>query len=130
MSRSSTPYASGAAWKAPEGYGYAADVPVEGYYKTRLRAGGIFVGIRIWFGPPLDPVTGEEMDRSHRWQAQANGRYIDLERVWPSCARQTCTEAEYRYLTSLQDWGEANAPNSPQAKPTTPVDLLTAPLPL
>lgn len=109
--------------------GFDPDTPVVGFYRMRLRSGAVPVGIRVWFGPPKDPVTGEEMDRSHRWQAEANGAPIDLARVWPGCARDPVSPQEYAYLSTLQAWGEANAPDSPQADPTRPVDLLTAPLP-
>lgn len=110
--------------------GHNPDQPVAGHYRTRLRSGAVPVGIRIWFGAPLDPVTGEEMDRSHRWQALANDRPIDLDRVWPRCAGEPITASEYAYLVAQQRWGEANAPDAPQADPTRRVDPLTAPIPL
>lgn len=110
--------------------GFDADVPVAGFYRFRLRRGAVPVGVRIWFGAPLDPVTGEELDRSPRWQATANGRYIDLARVWPACADEPIDESEHRYLCGLQAWGETHAPGSPHADPTRAVDLLTAPIPL
>jgi hypothetical protein len=109
--------------------GFDPDIPVQGHYRMRLRSGGVFVGIRIWHGPPLDPVTGEELDRSHRWQAVANDRPIDLERVWPRCAADSIDEREYRYLTGLQEWGVKHAPDSPQANPHRKVNPLTAPTP-
>lgn len=112
------------------GQGFNPDVPVAGFYRTRLRRGAVQVGVRIWCGAPLDPVTGEEMDRSHRWQAQVNGQPVDLERVWPRCADDPVDEGEYRHLCGVQAWGEKNAPDSPQADPTRAVDLLTAPIPL
>lgn len=109
--------------------GFDPDAPTAGFYRMRLVTGGVFVGVRIWFGAPHDPVTGEEMDRSHRWQAQANDRPIDLDRVWPKCADMPVTEAEYRYLASLQGWGERNAPDSPYANPKRRIDPLRAPTP-
>jgi hypothetical protein len=111
------------------GQGFDADVPVAGFYRMSLVKGGVKVGIRIWFGPPLDPVDGSELDRSHRWQATANGKYISLERVWPKCADDPVDQAEHDYLAGLQKWGEAHAPTSPQANPNQPVNMLTAPLP-
>lgn len=113
----------------PTFQGFDPDTPIAGYYRMRLRSGGVFVGVRIWFGVPLDPTTGEEMDRSLRWQAHANGAYIDLERVWPKCAADAITEAEHDYLTSLHAWGKEHAPNSPQANPHQRINFLTAPLP-
>lgn len=110
--------------------GFNPDEPVEGYYRMRLRFGGVQVGIRIWYGPPLDPVTGEEMDRGWRWQATANGHPADLERVWPRCAGDPVDQAEHDYLVSLQRWGEQHAPESAIADPTQRVDLNRAPLPI
>jgi hypothetical protein len=109
--------------------GHDPDTPVAGYYRMRLRSGGVFVGIRIWYGAPLDPVTGEEMDRSHRWQATANGEPIDLERAWPKCAADPITESEHDYLAAMQAWGRENAPDSPHANPRQRINPLTAPTP-
>lgn len=109
--------------------GFSTLQPTPGFYKIRLTKGGHYVGVRIWFGPPHDPVTGEEMDRSWRWQASANGRYIEIDRVWPRCGRDPISQAEHDYLANLQSWAEVHAPNSPQADPRKPIDLLRAPLP-
>lgn len=127
MTRSARPYADGAA-TARQLDGLSVDAPVTGHYRMRLCSGGVMVGVRIWFGQPLDPETGEEMDRSLRWQAQCNGRPIDLERVWPQCAGQPISAQEYAYLSSRQDWGEQHAPSSPEANPRKPVNWLTAPI--
>lgn len=105
------------------------DTPVEGYYRMRLRRGAHAVGIRIWNGPPLDPDTGEEMDRSWRWQATCNGRPIELERVWPQCMAEPISKEKHDRLAALQAWGEQRAPDSPQANPRKPIDHLTSPLP-
>lgn len=129
MSRAYVDYT--ARTEAVDGFvGYSVEVPTAGYYRTRLRSGGVYVGVRIWYGQPLDPETGGEMDRSLRWQAMCNGRYIDLDRVWPKCGREPIDEAEYRYLARLQAWGEENAPDSPQANPYKAIDLRTAPIPI
>lgn len=128
VTRDATPYSMRRQWVAPDGYGVSADQPVPGYYRTRLRSGGMFVGVRIWFGPPHDPVTGEEMDRSHRWQAEANGRYIDFDRVWPGCASSPIDEAEYRHLASLQNWAVEHAPDSAVANPSKALNPLQTPL--
>lgn len=126
--RSATPYAQREV--RPVHVAGALDVsePVAGFFRMKLNSRGVAVGIRIWFGQPLDPVTGEEMDRSLRWQAQCNGRPIELDRVWPQCAGQRIDAAEYAYLSSLQAWGEQHAPSSPEANPHKPVNWLTAPL--
>lgn len=126
-SRDRLDYTAGVAQVA--GQGSDPDTPVAGWYKMRLRSNGVYVGIRIWWGQPLDPIDGSVLDRSFRWNATANGGAIDLERVWPRCAGDPTTEAEAAYLATLQAWGEQNAPDSPQANPHKPVDFLTAPLP-
>lgn len=109
--------------------GFDADVPIAGHYRMALVRGGVKVGIRIWFGAPLDPIDGSELDRSHRWQATANGKYIDLQRVWPKCADDPVTEAEHDYLCGLQAWGKAHAPDSAFADPNQRINPLTTPPP-
>jgi hypothetical protein len=104
--------------------------PRAGFYRMRLRRRAHPVGIRIWHGPPHDPLTGEVMDRSWRWQATANNRPIDLDRVWPVCAREPIDEAEHDRLCARQAWGEAYAPGSPEANPMQSINLLTAPIPI
>lgn len=128
MTRGNYDYSRAA--KIPEGYvGFDPDTPTAGYYRTRLRSGAVWVGVRIWHGAPLDPVTGEEMDRSHRWQAHVNGTYHDLERVWPRCADEPIDAAEYHYLCNVQAWAKERAPDSPQANPMRRINPLTAPTP-
>lgn len=110
--------------------GYDPDTPVEGYYRGYLARGGHPVGIHIWYGAPLDPLTGEEMDRGWRWQATANGALIDLERVWPRFADNRIDQPEHDHLCCVQRWAETHAPDSPQANPTRPIDLMRAPVTL
>lgn len=126
MSRIEGRYRDGA--QAPADYqGFDPDVPEAGYYRMRLRAGAVWVAIRIWFGPPRDPLTGEVMDRSHRWQATANGKPIDLERVWPQCAADPIDEAEARHLIKLQRWGQQTG-HAALADPTRRINPLTTPM--
>lgn len=109
--------------------GFNPDVPTAGLYQMRLVSGGVFVAIRIWNGAPLDPVTGEELDRSPRWQAQANGEPIPIDRVWPKCADAPIDLGEFEYLTARQSWAAKNAPDSVFANPKRRIDPLTAPTP-
>lgn len=109
--------------------GFDPDTPIAGYYRMRLRSGGALCGVRIWHGAPNDPVTGEELDRSHRWQAHVNGGSINLDRVWPKCADEPVDEAEYHYLCTVHEWAKANAPDSPQANPMKRINPLTSPTP-
>jgi hypothetical protein len=109
--------------------GHDPDVPQPGFYRMRLRSGGAYVGVRIWHGAPLDPLTGEEMDRSPRMQADINGRYVEMERVWPKCAADPIGDAEYHHLIATQEWAVQHAPESALARPTRRFDPLTSPLP-
>jgi hypothetical protein len=127
MTRSDQLYAEGGTFVVPQGYGVSVE-PVAGFYRSKLRSGAHPVGIKIWHGPPLDPDTGEEMDRGHRWQAHCNDSYIEIDRVWPQCGGDPIGRAEYVYLTAMQSWGKQHAPDSPQAKPDRAINLLTAPI--
>lgn len=109
--------------------GFDPDHPVAGFYRMRMRSGGTFVGVRIWHGAPHDPVTGEELDRSHRWQATVNRGLVNLDRVWPKCAADPVDEGEYQYLCTVHQWAKENAPDSPQANPMRRINPLTAPTP-
>lgn len=108
--------------------GFSTDTPTAGFYALSLRSGAVKVGVRIWHGPPRDPHTGDLMDRHWRWQATVNRKYVDLERVWPVCARTPISEAEHDYLCTLQQWGRENDPDGAFANPTQPVNHLTAPV--
>jgi hypothetical protein len=100
-------------------------VPKPGFYRHRLRSGGIAGAVRIWFGPPHDPETGEEMDRSHRWQAEFLGEYVEFDECWPLCAGDPVSEAEYRTLIARQDWARRNLPTSAYADPRRRYDPLS-----
>lgn len=103
--------------------------PVEGFYRFRLRSGGVFGVVRLRFGPPDDPITGEPLDRYWRWQAHFNGELIDFDRCWPACAKNPCTEADYRAAIARQAWAKQHAPDSAYADPRARHDPLTAPMP-
>lgn len=130
MSRAATTYNKPAA--APRTVAGAINVsePVAGFYRYRLRSGGVYGGVRVWFGPPHDPVTGEELDRSWRWQAKFNDDLIDLDRVWPMCARMPITEVECRQYAQRQTWAETHAPDSAYADPRRRFDPLSPASPL
>lgn len=126
-----TPYANRAS--GPVDVSGAVDVsrPVEGYFRHKLRSGGVYVGIQIAYRPPLDPVTGEEMDRSWRWQAFANGKLIeDFDQVWPACAVDPIGADEYQTYCNRQRWAEQHAPASAYADPRKRVDPLSSNNPL
>ena len=104
-----------------------ADPLVEGYYLLRLdRARRVSIPVRVWFGPPRDPDTLEELDRSHRWQIQVGYRLLedeplsiggirvdDITDVWPRVARDPIDEVDYRYRLERGEWAVQNAETAP-----------------
>lgn len=126
MARAHVDYRAGG---AVSGFvGHNPDVPEAGFYRMRLRSGGALVGVHIWFGVPLEPWTGEEMDRAPRWNATINGRWAEVGDVWPRCAGEPVTEAECGYLAGVERWARQHAPDSPLADPRRRIDPLTSPL--
>lgn len=106
--------------------GIDPETPVAGLYRHKLRSGGVPVAVQIWFGAPHDPVTGEELDRSHRWQARVNGQYVELDQVWPACAGTPIDPAEADHLMNLQRWGAEHG-FAALADPTKRIDPLDVP---
>jgi len=123
----------------------AADALREGWYKWHRRD-HVPVPVRIWFGPPFDPDTGEELDRSWRWQVLVNGQTLEayaasrhrepaeqLERIWPRCAGTGGPSAEdrkeYDFLIATIEHARQHDGFSPFASRTGRVDLLSATIP-
>ncbi|MFC4255415.1 hypothetical protein GRI97_08240 [Altererythrobacter xixiisoli] len=129
MSRAQFSYASGRAIDRAF-TGIDVSEPTEGYYRHRLVFGGVRGGVHIWYGPPHDPDTGDEMDRSWRWQAEFDGDYIELDRVWPDCAGEPISEADYRAYCNRKAWARQNAPNSAFANRRQRRDPLSIDCPL
>lgn len=127
MTRARLDYSDGSDFRS---VGFDPDTPIEGFYRMRLKMGGAFVGVRIWYGAPLDPETGEEMDRSWRWQALVNDEHVPLERAWPKCAADPITADDYRHYCSVQQWARQHAPDSAFADPRRPIDFLSTSTPL
>lgn len=104
--------------------------PVAGFYEGKVRANGVVAGIRIWHGPPADPVTGEELDRSYRWQAEVNGLPIAFDRVWPKNAGRQITLERYRLHCAKTQWAKEHSPDSAYADPRTKdISALSEPTP-
>jgi hypothetical protein len=105
--------------------------PMAGFYRMRIGAGTVSIGIRILFGAPHDPVTGEPLDRSLRWQAFADdGELLDWDRIWPACAKHPITEAEFRAKQGRRAWAEQAAPDSAYADRKAKYDPLSRSTPL
>lgn len=106
---------------------HSITAPVAGYYRRKLVKGGPWMPVRLWFGAPLDPETGEELDRSPRWQAMQGNDLIagdaEIQSVWTSCCREPIDATEYHYLVADRQWCAENAPASPEANPTRPIDI-------
>jgi len=100
--------------------GFDPDVPVAGYYRIRLVRGAVWSAVHLWYGPPVDPDTGEEMDRSYRWQARVNGIIADdITRIWPRCAEDMISWQQYDLILGR------NAEHDPNRA----IDWLTLELP-
>lgn len=99
--------------------------------------------IRIWFGVAI--IDGEEQDRGHDWRVEIDGRTdrwerddatgyqcrvaLDVNSVWPFCARWPIREARYRFMLKHAAWAREHAPpGHPKASPREPVDFMTTPL--
>jgi hypothetical protein len=114
----------------PAVQGIDPDTPKSGFYKMRLRSGGVYVGVSIWHGLPCDPETGDEMDRAPCWNARINGEWANILDVWPRCAGEPISAQDYAYLCAQQDWGRQHAPESAYADPSRRIDLLSSQTPL
>lgn len=111
--------------------GISVDKPAAGFYSIRLRSEAVRRGVRLVFGPPTDPITGEEMDRSWRWMAFLDdGSIIDFDDAWPKCAGDPISEADFDYYSSRTKWAAENAPQSAYANPKRRYDPLSNQEPL
>jgi hypothetical protein len=109
------------------GPSYDTEIPVAGHYLVKLRKGGPPVALRLWWGPPLDPETGEPMDRAPRWNCMLNGvQPVDVADYWPGCAKLPISAAEHDRIATLSKTQDRA---SPFYDPLRSIDRLKAPLP-
>lgn len=119
-----------------------ADALVEGFYLIqRRRARRVDVPVRIWFGAPRDPDTGEEMERSHRWQIELAGTLFDqpltfggitfstVSDFWPAIAREEISESDYRFRIERAAWAQEYDPDDALGSPGERINAMTARLP-
>lgn len=121
-----------------------ADGLREGFYLLRAshRSRRVDVPMRIWFGPPIDETTGEEMDRSPRWQIlvgfnlveelpmRVGGVWIEhLTDIWPRAAAEPIDESEYRYRIERASWASDFDPEDPHGEIAGRIDPMTCRLP-
>lgn len=131
MARSRTAYVDMASERPRKAFsGQDVSKPREGWFRHKLSGGSVYGGVRIWYGAPLDPVTGEELDRSWRWQAMFDGEPIDFDRVWPACIGDPITEDEYHNYVRRRAWARQHAPGSSYAEIGKKRDLLSPQEPL
>lgn len=117
--------------------------PIPHFFRVQLVKQGSPCGFKIWYGEPLDPVTGEPLDRSPRWQAELNGESVDPfiividfafplgepdypymgERCHPLIKGEEITQDEYNYLVALHNHAVQYDPTMPEADPRKPVNL-------
>lgn len=102
------------------------------YWKCRLVSAGPFVPVKTWFGAPL--VDGEELDRSHRWQAlvrlETSSRAIlfgdetpiEVEGMRSMRGLERITESDYAYMLRHADYSTKHKPENHDAAPYTPID--------
>lgn len=129
--RDHRPYGERCEWRAPGGYGLKADEPVAGFYKVKLGRDTVLRAVRLEYGAPLDPVTGEVLDRSWRWMAYLDDGYLgDFDAIWPQCARNPITEAEFRRCCARVEWARQHAPASAWAERGVKLDPLSMHTPL
>lgn len=100
------------------------DKPAAGFFKRRLVRGGPWVPVRIWFSAPSDPhQPGQLLDRSPRWQAELDGREIDIWSVWPGCSGHPIDKQEYDFLRATNAHARTHEPAMPEANPERRIDL-------
>ena len=97
----------------------SVSTPTEGHYRVKLAKGSVWSPVCLWFGPPADPLTGEELDRSPRWQALVRGKpwERDVLELWTWCAGQPIGANEYQYLLAIHRHASAHEPDMPEAAP-------------
>ena len=110
------------------------------HFRARLAKAGPFIGVRMFFGPPV--VDGDELDRSPRLQVQIGAETtsravlmlgagdipVEVEDALLR-AVEPVPEAEWQYLVAHQTWAVEHAPNHPKADPRRAVDFNIIPLP-
>lgn len=110
------------------------------FYRARLVKDGPWIGVLAWFGPPIDPDVGDELDRSWRWQALVDGESVEPN--WHAGRIEDRAQFlaalgirniaaidgdEYRYLAATRQWAASNDPDAPEANPRRRVDLRELP---
>lgn len=114
----------------------------EAGYFVWERRGAVPVPVRAWYGQPLDPVTGERLERSWRWQFEFGGMPLErfaamygtseeviLTQFWPKSRDSKIERGRYDYLVDTGKWAREHDPYNPFADARGRVDLLSASIP-
>lgn len=105
------------------------DQPEPGFYRRKLVKGGPFVGVAIFYACPMDPESGEPMQRSRHLLCQVNGEWSDPVDQWSWVAGSRVTQAEYEYLLADAAHAMEFRPAAARANPRRAIDLLDVELP-
>lgn len=102
------------------------------FYAMTLTRGGARVPVKVWFGRPVDPITGELLERPATWRCQIDGQddaieacMIEIDGVTnePVIKGETIDEDEYTYLLQRNTWAREHEPESPHANPRKRIDM-------
>lgn len=105
------------------------DQPVPGFYRRKLVKNGPYVGVVIFYACPMDPESGEPMQRSRHLLCQVNGDWADPIDQWSWVAGNRVTQAEYNFLLADAAHAMEFRPTAPRANPRQAIDLLESELP-
>ena len=120
-----------------------ADPLIEGYYLVALHmAGRVSIPVRVWFGAPVDAETGDELDRSPRWQIQIGFQLLedeplriggiwfrDLSDVWPTCQKNPIDAVDWQYRLARAEWATDNDEADSYSQLGGRIDPMTCTLP-
>jgi hypothetical protein len=106
------------------------DIPIAGFYQTRLIKGGPWVAVRIWWGFPSELTPEETVDRLPAWNAERDGKPVGILEVWPHVSGRPIPESEYKFLLARAAHASRYLPDSPFAQPRRRVDMNKAPPPI
>jgi hypothetical protein len=108
--------------------------PEPGFYVMRLRAGAPLVPVLIYQLCPMvipqpTSVAGPHaddwcrpLDRSPRHEARADGKRVDIDKVWTARSLRRVSREEFEFRTGpLRRWARQNG--APEATPSVSVDL-------
>jgi hypothetical protein len=99
------------------------DRPREGFFRTQLARGAIWVGVRFWFDKVDNAWRVEVNGRTHR----NDGEPLDPFEIWPWCAGRQITEREFKFLALRREWAESHGVDHPANAPYDAVDLAKLP---